>query len=76
MEIEGVGFGEAIKIVADRVGMPLPKMVEDDRFAVKRQEADEVVQLNTWALEWWEKQLETSDEARAAREYLAGPRDH
>jgi DNA primase len=71
MEIEGVGFGDAIKIVADRVGMPLPRMVEDDRFAVKRQEADEVVQLNTWALEWWEKQLETSDEARAAREYLA-----
>lgn len=72
MEIEGVGFGEAIKIVADRVGMPLPKMVEDDRFAVKRQESDEVVQLNTWALEWWEKQLEASDEARAAREYLDG----
>jgi DNA primase len=37
-EIEGVGYGEAIKIVADRVGMPLPKMVDDDRFAVKRQE--------------------------------------
>ena len=72
MEIEGVGFGEAIKIVADRVGMPLPKMVEDDRFAVKRQESDEVVQLNAWALDWWEKQLETSDEARAAREYLDG----
>jgi hypothetical protein len=39
--------------------MPLPKMVDDDRFAVKRQEADEVVQLNNWALDWWEKQLET-----------------
>ena len=71
-EIEGVGYGEAIKIVADRVGMPLPKMVDDDRFAVKRQEADEVVQLNNWALEWWEKQLETSAEARTARDYLDG----
>lgn len=69
-EIEGVGFGEAIKIVADRIGMPLPKMVDDERFTVKRQEADEVVQLNNWALEWWEKQLETSAEARIAREYL------
>jgi len=71
-EIEGVGYGEAIKIVADRVGMPLPKMVDDDRFAVKRQEADEVVQLNNWALDWWEKQLETSAEARTARDYLDG----
>jgi DNA primase len=69
-EIEGVGYGEAIKIVADRVGMPLPRMVDDDRFAVKRQEADEVVQLNGWALEWWEKQLETSAEALTARQYL------
>ena len=71
-EIEGVGYGEALKIVADRVGMPLPKMVDDDRFAVKRQEADEVVQLNNWALDWWEKQLETSAEARTARDYLDG----
>jgi DNA primase len=56
--------------VADRIGMPLPQMVDDDRFAIKRQESDEVVQLNNWALEWWEKQLETSPEARIAREYL------
>jgi DNA primase (bacterial type) len=47
-------------------------MVDDDRFAVKRQEADEVVQLNNWALDWWEKQLETSAEARTARDYLDG----
>ena len=70
MEIEGVGFGEAIKIVAERVGMPLPQMVNDERFAVKRQEADEVIQLNNWALEWWEKQLESSSEAKIARDYL------
>lgn len=70
MEIEGVGFGEAIKIVADRVGMPLPKLIDDDRFAIKRQEADEVIQLNGWALEWWTQQLATNGEARIAREYL------
>ena len=70
MEIEGVGFGEAVKIVADKVGMPLPRMVDDERFVIKRQEADEIIQLNTWALDWWEKQLETSGEALIAREYL------
>jgi DNA primase len=70
MEIERVAFPEAIKIVADKVGVPLPKLVDDGRFEAKRQEADEVVQLNSWALEWWEQQLESGTEARIAREYL------
>lgn len=70
MEIERVAFPEAIKIVADKVGMPLPKMVDDGRFEARRQEADHVVQLNTWALEWWQQQLESSNEARIARDYL------
>ncbi len=70
MEIERVAFPEAIKIVADKVGMPLPKMVDDSRFEVRRQEADEVIQLNSWALDWWQKQLESSSEGRIAREYL------
>ena len=70
MEIERVAFPEAIKIVADKVGMPLPRMEDDGRFEVRRQEADEVIQLNGWALDWWEKQLETNGEARIAREYL------
>ena len=70
MEIERVAFPEAIKIVADKVGMPLPTMVDDGRFEARRHEADEVIQLNNWALEWWEKQLENSGEARVAREYL------
>jgi DNA primase len=70
MEIEGVGFGEAIRIVADKIGMPLPKLVDDERFAVKRQESDEVIQLNNWALDWWAQQLESGNEARIARDYL------
>src|SRR6476661_10818847 len=32
MEIERVPFPEAIKIVSDKVGMPLPTMVDDGRF--------------------------------------------
>jgi DNA primase len=70
MEIERVGFPEAIKIVADKVGMPLPIMVEDTRFEARRQEADLVIQLNSWAMEWWQQQLESSNEARIARDYL------
>ena len=32
MEIERVTFPEAIKIVAEKAGVPLPKMIDDDRF--------------------------------------------
>ena len=70
MEIERVNFPEAIKIVADKVGMPLPTMVDDGRFEALRQEADLVIQLNSWAMEWWQQQLESGNEARIARDYL------
>ena len=73
MEIERVSFPEAVKIVAEKVGVPLPAMEEDQRFEARRRDADEVIELNTWALEWWEAQLEQNGaEARAARDYLAG----
>jgi len=70
MEIERVPFPEAIKIVADKVGMPLPNMIDDGRFEARRQQADNVIQLNGWAMEFWQQQLESSDEGRIAREYL------
>lgn len=73
MEIERVSFPEAIKIVAEKANVSLPVMVEDQKFEARRKEADEVIELNSWALEWWEAQLEQNQmEARAAREYLAG----
>ncbi|MCA1564299.1 MAG: DNA primase [Acidobacteria bacterium] len=73
MEIERVSFPEAIKIVAEKVNMPLPEMQEDKRYEARRKEADEVVELNSWALEWWEGQLgEGGGEAKAARDYVEG----
>lgn len=69
MEMERVSFPEAIKIVADKTGVPLPKLVEDNRFEARRHEIDDVVQLNKWALEWWEQQLNES-EGKVARTYL------
>ncbi len=71
MEIEGVSFPEAVKTVAEKTGVPLPTLVEDKKYEARRQEADEVVELNSCALEWWEAQLaEGGREAQAAREYL------
>jgi len=71
MEVERVSFPEAIKIVAEKSGVPLPQVEDDSRFEVRRQEIDEVIELNQWALEWWEQQLDRSNaEAGGAREYL------
>ncbi len=73
MEMERVSFPEAIRIVAEKTGVPMPVMEEDKRFETKRKDADEVIELNGWALEWWEAQLrEANDESRAAREYVEG----
>lgn len=70
MEMERVAFPEAIKLVAEKSGVPLPKLVDDSRFEARRNEAEEVIQLNKWALDWWEQQLESSAEGRIARDYL------
>ncbi len=73
MEIERITFPEAIKIVAEKSGMPLPKLVDDSRFEARKRESDQVIELNQWALSWWHDQLESkSAPARATREYLEG----
>ena len=71
MEVERVAFPEAIKIVAEKSGMPLPKMVDDGRFEARQRDSDRVIELNQWALVWWEDQLKSkSAPAQAARAYL------
>jgi DNA primase len=73
MEIERVSFPEAVKIVAEKANVQLPAMVEDQKFEARRKESDEIIELNSWALEWWEAQLEENNvEARGARKYLEG----
>src|SRR5437867_8957219 len=69
MEIERVTFPEAIKIVAEKTGVPLPKLVDDSRFEARKRESDQVIELNQWALQWWQDQLE-SKSAAAIRDYL------
>src|SRR5918997_1651969 len=74
MEMERVSFPEAVRIVAEKAGVPLPALEQDNRFEARRREADEVIELNAWALEFWEAQLaDGGAEAKAAREYVEGP---
>src|ERR1043165_936531 len=73
MEMESVSFPEAVRVVAEKAGVRLPQLVDDKKFEARRKEADEGVELNSWALEFWERQLaEENVEARAAREYVEG----
>lgn len=77
MEMERVAFPEAIRIVAEKAGVPLPQMERDNqqqqRWEAERREADAVIKLNERALEWWEAQLAgDTAEARQAREYVQG----
>jgi len=73
MELEGLSFPEAVRVVAEKAGVPLPELVDDKKFETKRRESDEVIQLNAWALEFWERHLaEGNAESRDAREYVEG----
>lgn len=79
MEMEGLNFPEAVKRVAEMSGVQLPEPVDDQKFErskkqreEKKQLADQVVELNQVALEFWEKELAEgkSQKAKDAREYL------
>jgi DNA primase len=78
MEMEGLNFVEAVKVVAEKAGVMLPEPIDDKQYKAnkkKRDErkklADEVIELNKIALEFWEKYLEDDNaHARGAREYL------
>jgi DNA primase len=73
MEIEGSNFPEAVKTIAEKAGVSLPVMTNDDdaKYAEERdKQRDELRQLNIWATEFFESNLE-SGEAQVARDYLA-----
>lgn len=71
MEIEHVPFPEAVKIVAQKSNVPLPALKEEKWIEAKQRESAQILELNNWALSWWELQLQQNSSAsRRAREYL------
>jgi DNA primase len=72
METESVGFGEALELLADRYGVELERAQEDPREAERRQHKDRLLALLERTAAWYVRMLWESDEATAAREYLAG----
>lgn len=78
MELEGLNFPEAVKRIAEISGVPLPEPIDDKNYERSKQRkkeqkaiADQVVELNKYALEFWEHHLtENNPHSKAAREYL------
>jgi DNA primase len=71
-KIENVGFPEAVRIVAQKCGIPLPKreFSSPEEAAGARQRA-KLLELHETATAWFEEQLRSPDGA-LARQYLAG----
>lgn len=78
MEMENISFPEAIKRVAEFSGYLLPVPISDashKRSQKRREEkkllAEQVIELNQVAMEFWERELNgSSSKAKAARDYL------
>ena len=71
-KIENITFGESIRLIAQKFGVPMPK-VEYDSPAEARQAAlrGKLIDINERACAWFQDQLRRP-EGTNAREYLAG----
>ncbi len=72
MELEGSNFPEAVKTIAEKCGVALPLMANDDdaKYTEERdKQRDELRQLNVWATEFFESNLEAG-EGKIALDYL------
>ncbi|GBD10799.1 DNA primase [bacterium HR23] len=65
MRIERISFGEAVRLLAQRVGLPLPP-----RQGIPTSAHEPLYQATAEAVRFYHQHLLTSEEARPARDYL------
>jgi DNA primase len=71
-EIDKVSFPEAVKLVAQKCGIPLPKReFHSPEEAAESRLRGQLLELHEQATAWFEAQLRSAEGARA-REYLTG----
>ncbi len=71
-KIENVSFPEAVRIVAQKCGIPLPKReFSSPEQAAEARQRMKLLELHEAAAAWFEEQLQ-GPEGAMAREYLAG----
>ncbi len=71
-EKEGLGFAEAVELLADRYGVELEREREDPRTEARRQQRRRLGDLLDRVAAFYAAYLWDSEEAAKAREYLAG----
>jgi DNA primase len=71
-KIENVGFSEAVRTVAQKCGIPLPKRdFSSPEEAAEHRQRGKLLDLQEAATAWFEEQLRSAEGA-LAREYLTG----
>lgn len=69
MRIEGCGFPESVRIVAEKCGIPIPAVEESEDYKKVARTREVVLRLNEWAAEYFENQL-MEPAGAAARDYI------
>jgi len=69
-EIEGVEFGDALRILAQKAGIELKPMTRE--FTALKTERQRLLEINEWATRFFEKQLEGEGTGKEAKNYLLG----
>lgn len=70
MEMESVSFYDAVKILADMVGLQLPEVKLDPQYAQKKEHGDVLKQLMRDAARYYRNNLLDEKKGNDAREYL------
>lgn len=70
MEMESVSFYDAVKILADKVGLQLPEVKLDPQYAQKKEHGDVLKQLMRDAARYYRNNLLDEKKGKDAREYL------
>jgi DNA primase len=71
MQIEGCSFPEAVRIIAEKNGIPIPAVEETDDYKKTARDRDVVLRLNEWAAEFFQQQLFEGSEGEQACEYVS-----
>jgi DNA primase len=73
MRLEGLSFPDAVRLVAEKSGIPVPREVAPQPGADRADRwRKRLYELNEWACEFFEHQFGASPEGRRALEYFEG----